>query len=210
MPSLPELKGVVVPEHGFYGSKKEGEIVLDEYDDDLGVKLLSWYGGFKFKDEWFDGVNALIYDIQDGGVRYHTYLSTLKSSLEACAKNKVKMIVLDRPNPIRGDVIQGNMPERLSMVCPWQVPTRYGLTPGEFAIMLNHEANIGCELEVIKMSGWRRSMWFDETELPWVQLSPNTPTLTTSILYPGTCIFEGTTLSVGRGTTKPFEMVGSP
>jgi uncharacterized protein YbbC (DUF1343 family) len=206
-----DLKAVVAPEHGFFGSKKEGQRVEEAVDQDLGLRLLSWYSEKpSFRDEWLEGVDAVVYDIQDGGVRYHTYLSTLKSALLMCSKKQVRLIVLDRPNPIRGDVLEGNIPKKLSIVCSWYIPVRYGLTPGELANLVKREQNLKCELKVIKLSGWKRAMWFDETALPWVQISPNTPTLTTCIVYPGTCIFEGTTLSVGRGTTKPFELIGSP
>jgi len=210
-PLSKELKGVVVPEHGLYSSRREGEEIQDSMDQELGVRVLSWYSGDRnFRASWMEGVDLVVYDVQDGGVRFHTYLSTLKSALEACSRAGVRLIVLDRPNPIRGDVIQGNIPTSLSIVCPWRIPIRHGLTPGEFASLVNAEANLNCDLSVVEMRGWRRSAWFDETGLPWVQLSPNTPTLTTSTLYPGTCLFEGTTLSVGRGTTKPFELIGAP
>lgn len=206
-----ELKGVVTPEHGFYASRREGEEVRDSVDEDLGIREFSWYSGERtFKDEWLEDVDFIVYDLQDGGVRFHTYLSTLRSAIEACSRKGVRLVVLDRPNPIRGDTVQGNIPNSLSVVCPWRVPIRHGLTPGEFARLVKTEGGYRCDLQVVAMRGWRRWMWFDDTGLPWVQLSPNTPTLTTSLLYPGTCLFEGTSLSVGRGTTKPFELIGAP
>lgn len=205
------LRGIIAPEHGFYGAIREGEAVSNSVDQNTGVPVYSWYGEPpRISDDWLERVDTVIYDIQDGGVRFHTHLSMFKSILEACSRRSVRLLVLDRPNPLNGETLQGNIPKELSLVCAWRIPVRYGLTIGEFGGLLLERCNIKCEYEVVRMDGWKREMWFDQTGLPWTPLSPNTPTLQTSTVYPGTCLFEGTALSVGRGTAKPFETIGSP
>ena len=159
------------------------------------------------------GIDALVYDIQDVGSRFYTYISTLLRSMRAAAANGVDFIVLDRPNPIRGDRIEGNLlqPGFQSFVGEMAIPIRHGMTVGELARFCQRELNItSSQLEVVPMHGWRRDMWYDQTALPWVPPSPNMPTVETATLYPGTCLIEGTNLSEGRGTTKPFEWIGAP
>jgi uncharacterized protein YbbC (DUF1343 family) len=206
-----KFRGIIAPEHGIHGAVKEGEAISDSVDPNTGVPVYSWYDKIpRIKDDWLEKVDTVVYDIQDGGVRFHTHLSMFKSIMKACSRRGIKLLVLDRPNPINGVSVQGNIPKEFSLVCAWRIPVRYGLTIGEFGSLLLEQSSIKCEFEVVKMSGWKREMWFDQTGLPWVPLSPNTPTLQTSTVYPGTCLFEGTALSVGRGTTKPFETIGSP
>ncbi|MGC8601964.1 MAG: exo-beta-N-acetylmuramidase NamZ family protein [Thermoprotei archaeon] len=206
-----KFKGIISPEHGFLGSAKEGQPVSNSLDPYTGRPVYSWYGERQvLEDGWFEGIDVIFYDVQDGGVRFHTYLSTLKAVLETASKKGISFFVLDRPDPIRGDIVEGNVNKTTSIVGAWNVPTRYGLTQGEFASLLNLEMGLHADLNVVKLVGWKRRMWYDETGLPWVPLSPNTPTLLTSTLYPGTCMFEGTKLSVGRGTTTPFELIGAP
>ena len=158
----------------------------------------------------------LIYDIQDIGVRYYTYISTMTLAMESCAENGVKFLILDRPNSLRGDKIEGPVlkSEFSSFVGMHPIPVRYGITIGELAMMINEENwlknGITADLEVIKMENWQRKMWFDETGLPWISPSPNIPNLETALVYAGTCLFEGTNISEGRGTKKPFLTIGLP
>jgi len=153
-----------------------------------------------------------VYDIQDIGVRFYTYISTLYHVLKSAGETGIKVLVLDRPNPITGVHMEGPVLNTVyrSFVGIWQLPIRYGMTVGELALLFNNEADLGADLEVIKIEGWKRDMWFDETGLPWIPPSPNMPTLDTAIVYPGTCLIEGTNVSEGRGTTKPFELIGAP
>ena len=158
------------------------------------------------------GVDLLVYDIQDVGVRFYTYISTLYECMKAAARDGIPLIVLDRPNPIDGDRVEGPLLDTslVSFVGIHPLPIRYGMTVGELARLFNHEGELGCDLRVVPMQGWRRSRWFDETGLVWIPPSPNMPTLTTATLYAGFCLLEGTNLSEGRGTTRPFELVGAP
>jgi len=153
-----------------------------------------------------------VYDIQDVGVRFYTYISTLGYLLEECAKAKIPVIVLDRPNPIGGLDVDGPIADsdKLSFTSYHTIPTRHGLTIGELAQLFNKQRNLGADLRVIKMEGWRRSMWFDETNLIWINPSPNMRSLTEATLYPGVGLLEVTNVSVGRGTDTPFEIVGAP
>jgi beta-N-acetylhexosaminidase len=157
-----------------------------------------------------EGIENLVFDIQDVGARFYTYTSTLTYCLEAASENGVPFVVLDRPDPINGVTVEGNIlePGFASFVGLHPIPIRHGMTIGELAQMINE--GVGAELEVVKMEGWNRGTWFDETCLPWVQPSPNIPTLETATVYPGTCLFEGVNVSEGRGTTRPFEYVGAP
>jgi len=154
----------------------------------------------------------LICDLQDVGSRYYTFVWTMALAMQACAKYGQKMIVLDRPNPIGGNVLEGpvlNM-NFASFVGLYPVPVRHGMTIGEIALWVNEGLGIGANLEVIRMNGWKRRMYFEDTGLPWVLPSPNMPTVDTAVVYPGGCLIEGTNLSEGRGTTHPFEMIGAP
>jgi uncharacterized protein YbbC (DUF1343 family) len=159
-----------------------------------------------------DGIDVLIFDIQDVGVRFYTYISTMAMAMQACAENDIEFIVLDRPNPINGNILEGNVldPDFSSFVGYLPILVRHGMTVSELAKLFNEHFHIGVKLNVVEMEGWKRDMWFDDTGLQWIMPSPNMPTLDTATVYPGTCFFEGTNLSEGRGTTKPFEIIGAP
>ena len=157
-------------------------------------------------------VDTLLYDLQDVGTRVYTFIHTMAYCMEACAQFGKRMVVLDRPNPINGRQVEGNLlGDRFrSFVGLHPLPMRHGMTVGELALLFNREFGIGCDLTVVAMKGWKRAMWFDQTDLPWVMPSPNVPTLDSAIVYPGMVLVEGTRLSEGRGTTRPFEFVGAP
>ncbi|QPJ60731.1 MAG: DUF1343 domain-containing protein [Candidatus Nitronauta litoralis] len=211
-----ELVKLFAPEHGFYGVAQDMEHVTHETDPATGLSIFSLYG----EDEGsltpdaalFDGLDAVIYDIQDIGSRYYTFVYTLANCMQTAGKAGVEVIVLDRPNPINGIQLEGNIVQDgfFSFVGQYPLLTRHGMTAGELAVMFRDHFKIDCELTILQMEGWQRSMWFDETGLPWVFPSPNMPTLDTATVYPGMCLFEGTLLSEGRGTTKPFEQIGAP
>lgn len=207
------LKLLFSPEHGVRGDKQAGEQVNSYIDPKSGVMTYSLYGKTRtIPQELNSQYDVLIYDIQDIGSRYYTYISTLLNSMETCKKNNKPFIVLDRPNPIGGQQVEGNILEKdlMSFVGCYEMPQRYGLTVGEFAMMANITRNINCDLHIVKMKNYKRSMYFDETGLSFISPSPNIPSLDTQVLYNGTCLFEGTNLSEGRGTTKPFEIIGAP
>jgi len=157
-------------------------------------------------------VDILVFDIQDVGTRVYTFIYTMALAMEAARECSKRFVVLDRPNPIGGVQVEGNLlePEFRSFVGMFPIPMRHGMTIGELALMFNREFGIGCELEIVKMEGWRRAMWYKNTHLPWVMPSPNMPTLDTAAVYPGSVMLEGTTVSEGRGTTRPFEIIGAP
>jgi uncharacterized protein YbbC (DUF1343 family) len=206
------------PEHGVRGDAPAGETIQDSMDKKTGVRTYSLYGAInKPTKEMLKGVDVLIFDLQDVGVRFYTYISTLSYAMEAAAENNIPFIVLDRPNPIRGTWVEGfNRDDSLrSFVGLHPIVIAHGMTIGELAMMYNDEGwlkdGIKAKLTVVKMEGWRRSMWYDQTGLKiWVKPSPNLPTLESCIVYPGTCFFEGVNISEGRGTEKPFEMIGAP
>ena len=202
-----KVKAIFSPEHGFAGDVQAGVLVPHK------PRVYSLYGAHRSPTaEMLRGVDLLIYDIQDVGVRFYTYISTLYECMKAAAREGIPLIVLDRPNPIDGDRVEGPLlePSLVSFVGIHPLPIRYGMTVGELARLFNHEGELGCDLRVVPMQGWRRSRWFDETGLVWIPPSPNMPTLTTATLYAGFCLLEGTNLSEGRGTTRPFELVGAP
>lgn len=211
--SLPrsELVALFGPEHGIRSDVQDGIAVASDLDRRTGLPVHSLYGPQKKPTgEMLSDVDLLIYDMQDVGARFYTYLWTLYHVLFAAAERGLEIIVLDRPNPLGGELVEGPMldPAFASFVGEYPIPIRYGLTVGELATLFNQTAK--ANLTVIPMEGWHRSAWYDRTGLPWVLPSPNMPTLDTAIVYPGTCLFEGTNLSEGRGTTKPFEFVGAP
>jgi uncharacterized protein YbbC (DUF1343 family) len=162
--------------------------------------------------EMLAGIDVLVIDLQDVGARIYTYIYTMANCMRACARHRVPVIVCDRPNPIGGVDVEGARlePGFESFVGQFPIPMRHGMTIGELARLFNEAFSIGAQLEVIPMEGWRRDMYADLTDLPWVMPSPNMPTLDTAIVYPGTVLFEGIMLSEGRGTTRPFELVGAP
>jgi len=206
-----KLVALFSPEHGIRGIADEK--VSDSKDEATGLPIYSLYGETRRpKPEQLKDLDALVFDIQDVGVRFYTYISTLGYVLEEAAKVKLPVVVLDRPNPIGGVDVDGPIADgdKLSFISYHTIPTRHGLTIGELAQLFNRQRNIGADVRVIKMEGWRRSMWFDETNLTWVNPSPNMRSLTEATLYPGVGLLETTNVSVGRGTDTPFEMVGAP
>ena len=208
-----ELVALFGPEHGIGGHAQDLIEVANGTDSGSGLPVRSLYGETRVPtQEMLEGIDALIFDVQDIGARYYTFIWTMALAMEACAREGKKMIVLDRPNPIGGRLVEGNLVEdsHRSFVGLYPIANRHGMTVGELARLFNEEFGIGCDLIVIPMKGWTRSQWFDETGLPWVMPSPNMPTLDTAIVYPGACLFEGTNLSEGRGTTRPFELMGAP
>lgn len=201
------------PEHGIRGDAEDGVTVDTGVDARTGVPIISLYGEQRqpaVAD--LDRLDVLLFDIQDVGVRFYTYLYTMSLSMAACAEAGVPFVVLDRPNPLGGVEVEGNIldPEFASFVGLYPIPVRYGLTAGELARLFNEEFGIGAELHVVHMLGWRRAMRWPDTGLVWVPPSPNMPTPDTVNVYPGMCFFEGTNVSEGRGTTRPFEQVGAP
>jgi uncharacterized protein YbbC (DUF1343 family) len=202
------------PQHGARGEKQDNMIESGFYrDPELGVPVHSLYGETRIPTEdMLRDIDVLLFDLQDVGTRVYTFIHTMAHCMEACSRYGKKFIVLDRPNPITGLHLEGNLlePEFRSFVGLWPIPMRHGLTVGELARMFNTEFSIGCDLTVVEMEGWRRDAWFDGTGLPWVQPSPNLPTLDSATVYPGMVLFEGTNISEGRGTTRPFEIIGAP
>jgi uncharacterized protein YbbC (DUF1343 family) len=182
-------------------------------DPELKIPVYSLYGKTLRPDpEMFEDTDLLLIDIQDVGTRVYTFIYTISYCLEAASENNVKVVILDRPNPVSGSRVEGNIlePEYSSFVGRYPIPMRHGLTCGEFALFINSEFKINADLEVIKMEGFRREMYFEDTGLPWILPSPNLPVPASSYVYPGQVIFEGTNVSEGRGTAKPFEFFGAP
>jgi len=209
------LKVIFSPEHGLFGEAAAGEKV--NYDGQIKTlpKVVSLYGkNRKPTDIQLEGLDIIIYDIQDIGARFYTYISTLGLVMESAAKSNIKVLVLDRPNPLTGNKIEGPTLDLKyqTFVGYYPIPTRYGLTVGELALMINNEKWIEYqpELEIVKMRGWTKDLWYDETKLPWTKPSPNIPDLNTAIIYPGVCLLEATNVSEGRGTQKPFKKFGAP
>jgi uncharacterized protein YbbC (DUF1343 family) len=206
------LKAIFGPEHGFRGD--QDSTVEDAIDPYTELPVYSLYGKTeKPTTKMLQGIDMLLFDMQDAGVRFYTYISTMAYSMQAAADNGIEFIVLDRPNPINGVSIEGPVLEKgfESFVGPYPLPIRHGMTLGELARYFNDEFAIGANLHVIPMQGWKREAWYDDTGLEnWVLPSPSLPTLDTATVYPGTCLLEGTNISEGRGTTRPFEMIGAP
>ena len=201
------------PEHGIWADAQDLVHVEDSRDAATGLRVHSLYGKrLAPTAEMLAEVDVLVYDVQDVGSRYYTFVYTMLHAMEACAENGRAMVVLDRPNPIGGDVVDGNVlqPGWESFVGRHPLAVRHGMTTGELALMFKDERRIAVDLTVVEMKGWRRKMSFEATGLPWVMPSPNMPTVDTAYVYPGGCLIEGTNLSEGRGTTRPFELVGAP
>ena len=208
-----KLKVVFSPEHGLFG-EADKEITYANQIEDL-PKVYSLYGSRrKPTKEMLDGIDIIIYDIQDIGARFYTYISTLGLVMEAAAELNIPIIVLDRPNPIRSDIVEGPILDLKyqSFIGKYPIPIRYGWTIGELAekIILEKWIHPTPKLITIPMEGWNASLWYDETTLPWVKPSPNIPNLETALIYPGMCLLEGTNISEGRGTDKPFKWFGAP
>jgi uncharacterized protein YbbC (DUF1343 family) len=211
------LAALFGPEHGIGGDTPDGEVVDHGTHRTYDLPIYSLYGKMhKPTAAMLKGVDVLVCDIQDVGARFYTFISTIALALEAAAENGVTFVVLDRPNPIRGLCFDGPIREQsLKTFVAWMpLPVTHGMTIGELTRMWNQEGQLAngvrANLEVLAMDGWKRSMWFDETGLPWLPPSPNMPRLSTAILYPGMCFLEGTSIAEGRGTDSPFELVGAP
>jgi uncharacterized protein YbbC (DUF1343 family) len=201
------------PEHGIRGEAQDQEECMGFMDEKCGAPIYSLYGKHLAPHRgMLKDVTTLIYDIQCIGSRYYTFKWTLFLLLQKAAQFGKKVVVLDRPNPINGVDLEGPVLQKdfESFVGLFPIPVRHGMTIGELAQLFAAEFGIGVELEVVKMGGWKREYWFDETGLPWIAPSPNMPTLQTATVYPGMCLLEGTNLSEGRGTTRPFEYFGAP
>jgi uncharacterized protein YbbC (DUF1343 family) len=202
------------PQHGARGEKQDNMVESDFYrDPDTRLPVHSLYGETRRPtEEMLKDVEVLIYDLQDVGTRVYTFIYTMAYCMEACALLGKRIIVLDRPNPINGRQVEGNRldPNFSSFVGLYPIPMRHGMTTGELALLFNSEFGIHCDLTVVEMEGWRRNDWFDQTGLPWIPPSPNLPTPNSAIVYPGSVLMEGTCLSEGRGTTRPFELIGAP
>lgn len=210
-----KLVALFGPEHGVRGDTTGP--VVDGIDAKTGVPVHSLYGKInKPTPKMLRGVDILIYDIQDVGARFYTYISTLGHIMEAAAEHGIPVIVLDRPNPIAGTYVDGPVRHDTlkSFVAFGKIPIAHGMTVGELAMMYNGEGwlenGIKADLHVIQMENWKRTMWYDETGLRWIRPSPNMPTLATATVYTGTCLFEGVNISEGRGTKRPFEYIGAP
>ncbi len=208
----PEVKLVVLfsPEHGLKGALDER--VSDSNDPLSGLKVYSLYGKtYRPSAEMLAGVDTLVYDIQDIGTRFYTYIATLGYCMEEAAKHQIRFVVLDRPNPITGTQVSGPLCDKQGEFTAYHpIPLVHGMTVGELARLFNVERKINADLQVIAMEGWRRAMWYDETGLPWVNPSPNMRSLTEAALYPAIGLLEACKVSVGRGTDTPFERLGAP
>lgn len=208
-----ELTALYAPEHGIRGDAKEGEQVESSIDPHTQLPVYSLYGNTrKPTEEMLADVDVLVFDLQDIGSRYYTYIYTMAYVMEASKEFGKEIVILDRPNPISGDHIEGNLVEEgfRSFVGLLPIPNRHGLTVGELALLFKNEYGYDCDLTVIAMEGWSRKMYYDDTGLIWVAPSPNTTDIDMNLLYTGTCLIEGTNLSEGRGTARPFEQLGAP
>jgi uncharacterized protein YbbC (DUF1343 family) len=206
-----KLTALFSPEHGILSDSDAK--VADQIDPTTGLAIHSLYGERRRPlPEELAGLDALVFDIQDVGTRFYTYLTTSAYLQPEVARAKIPLVVLDRPDPIGGARVEGPLadPDRISFTVPHTIPVRYGMTPGELALLYDDEQKIGAEIEVVKMRGWARGLWYDETGLEWVNPSPNMRSPTEAVLYPGIGLLETTNVSVGRGTDTPFEVIGAP
>lgn len=207
------LVKLFAPEHGVRGDLQAGVGVGGYVDEATGLPVVSLYGqGYRPTPEHMAEIDIFAFDIQNVGSRFYTYLYSLGYIMEACAAAGKKCVVFDRPNPIGASTVEGNIldTEYKSFIGRYPIPQRYGLTIGECALLFNAEYDLGCDLTVVPMEGYRRDMYFEDTGLTWVLPSPNLPTVDSCFAFNATCIFEGTNVSEGRGTTKPFNFVGAP
>lgn len=209
-----QLTRLFSPQHGPYGAQQDNMIESDHCKDpQLGLPSFSLYSETREpKSEWLDGLDVFVIDLQDVGTRVYTFIYTIANCLKQCKKKNIPVVLLDRPNPLGGTLVEGNILENdaQSFVGMYPIPMRHGLTVGELTTLFNDHFEIGCDLTVIEMDHWRRDQWYDQTHLPWFFPSPNLPTFTSACVYPGQVIFEGTNVSEGRGTTQPFEVLGAP
>jgi uncharacterized protein YbbC (DUF1343 family) len=208
------LAALFGPQHGIRGDVQDNMIETSHArDKKTNLPIYSLYSETREPGEdMLKDLDTLVFDLQDVGCRVYTFIYTMAYAMRACAKYGREFIVLDRPNPIGGEKVEGNVLEREneSFVGLYPIPMRHGLTTGELARLFNEEFDINCDLKVVAMDGWSRNLYADETTLPWVLPSPNMPTVDTAVVFPATVYFEGTKVSEGRGTTKPFELVGAP
>jgi uncharacterized protein YbbC (DUF1343 family) len=202
------------PQHGIWGQTQDDMIEWEGFTDArTGLPVYSLYGAHRTPTPaMLSDTDILVVDLQDVGTRIYTFVSTMALAMQAARGAGIRVVVLDRPNPINGVQMDGNLLEagHESFVGMYPLPTRHGMTVGELARMFNEEFGIGCDLTVVPMEGWRRAMWHDESGAPWVFPSPNIPTLDSATVFPGAVHVEGTTISEGRGTTRPFELIGAP
>ena len=212
----PEIKLTAIfgPQHGFRSDLQDNMIETPHGKDSRrNVPVFSLYSETREPTaDMLRNLDVLVIDLQDVGTRVYTYVYTMANCMRAAARHGVRVVVCDRPNPVGGDAIEGASlePQWTSFVGQFPIPLRHGMTIGELARLFNETFGLGATLDVVPLEGWRRSMYFDETRLPWVIPSPNIPTLDTAVVYPGAVLFEGTMLSEGRGTTRPFELIGAP
>lgn len=208
-----DLRLLLAPEHGVRGDKAAGALFCDERDEDTGLPVRSLYtkSSKRLSPEILAEFDTLVYDIADVGCRYYTFISSLRYCIEDCAAAGKHLVVLDRPNPL-GDRVEGGLMRReaMSFVGCYEMPVCYGLTCGELAVMINKEQNLSCDLKIVPCGGLSRDMTFRDWHKPWVMPSLGIPRFETALLYPGTCLIEGTNCSEGRGTADPFGMVGAP
>jgi uncharacterized protein YbbC (DUF1343 family) len=209
-----QLTTLFGPQHGIRGDVQDNMIETGHASDPrTGLPVYSLYSETREPtEEMVREVDTIVFDMQDVGCRIYTFAYTMANCMRAAKKFGKRVVVCDRPNPIGGAAVEGNVTERAftSFVGQFEIPTRHGMTLGELARLFNEHFGIGCDLEVVKMDGWRREMWFEETGLPWILPSPNIPTVDTCVVFPATVHIEGTELSEGRGTTKVFEINGAP
>lgn len=209
-----QLTALFGPQHGYAGADQDNMVETDHAVDELlQIPIFSLYSGQRSPSpKILELIDVLIIDLQDVGTRTYTFAATMLNCLQAAASNGKKVVVLDRPNPLGGEIIEGNLlqPRLFSFVGPFRLPMRHGLTMGEMAEIFNQVLEIGCDLEILPLKGWRRNMLWPDTGLRWFTPSPNMPTLETAMVYPGQVIWEGTNISEGRGTCKPFEIFGAP
>ena len=209
-----KLNAIFGPQHGFRGETQDNMVEWKGFRDaKTGIPVYSLYGHTRKPEaEMLKNIDVLAIDLQDVGSRYYTFIWTMELCMQACLENRKSVVILDRPNPIGGKIIEGPVLDTAytSFVGQRPLPIRHGMTAGEIATYFKNEFYPSLDLHVIKMQGWKRKMLFDETALPWVLPSPNMPTPDTAIVYPGMCLLEGTNLSEGRGTTRPFEIFGAP
>lgn len=210
-----DLKALYCPEHGVRGDAGPGDNVDSYIDAKTKLPVHSLYKdgtGIAPTQEMLKGIDILAYDVQDVGARFYTYISTMLLAMKSCKEFDKDFVVFDRPDPISGNIVEGGIVSDscVSFVGIAPIQVRYGLTCGELAKYLNDKMNIGCKLTVIQMSDWKRNMYWHDTKLQWIPTSPNIPTAETALVYAGTCFFEGTNLSVGRGTAMPFLQIGAP
>lgn len=209
-----DLRALFGPQHGIRGDVQDNMIETEHgIDPQTGLPIHSLYSETREPTErMLRDLDVLVFDMQDVGCRIYTFAYTMANSMIAARRFGKKVIVCDRPNPISGEHVAGNVlePEHASFVGQFAIPTRHAMTLGELANLFNQHFGIGCDLEIVKMDGWERGDWQDQTDAPWVMPSPNIPTIDSATVFPGTVHFEGTQLSEGRGTTRPFELVGAP